>query len=193
MNNQDQFGVISKLRKDFEGGITGEVGVDWRTAKVDHYREVRDLLGGSWYDDCARYGCSSDFWTGTQGQRKLGDRINYDFTNTIDWFGAYAQAERSNLNGSLYGMFGLSTNSYTSENFFIDGGRRPASGPGDRVVERASDQGRGLPERHGSGFPLRQRRIHLKDPGVGRHHGRPGRGHEPGSEEREVLFLRRPG
>jgi len=121
MNNQNQFGVISKLRKDFEGGITGEVGLDWRTASVDHYREVRDLLGGHFYVD-TRYGVQSDFWTEAEYQRKLGDKIDYNFTNDIDWLGAFVQAEKSNLNGSVYGMFGWAMNSYTSENFFIDGG-----------------------------------------------------------------------
>jgi iron complex outermembrane receptor protein len=122
MNNQDQFGVISKLRKNFSGGLTTEIGVDWRTAEVEHYREVRDLLGGTYYEDC-RYGCSSDFWsTDPDKQRGLGDRIDYNFTNTIDWFGSYVQAEKATRKGSLYGMFGWSTNSYASENFFIDGG-----------------------------------------------------------------------
>jgi hypothetical protein len=122
INSQDQFGVISKLRKSFEGGVTAEVGVDWRTAQVYHYREVRDLLGGSYYEDC-RYGCSSDFWVTDQDKRRgLGDRIDYNFTNTIDWFGAYVQAEKASLSGSIYGMFGWSTNAYTSENYFIDGG-----------------------------------------------------------------------
>jgi hypothetical protein len=121
VNNQDQYGVISKLRKDFEGGVTGEIGVDWRTAEVEHFREVRDLLGGTYYEDC-RFGCSSDFWTGSEIQRRIGDRIDYNFTNTIDWFGAYVQAEKSSAEGSVYGMFGWARNSYTSENFFMDGG-----------------------------------------------------------------------
>jgi hypothetical protein len=121
MNNQWQFGLISKLRKNFDGGVTGEVGVDWRTAEVDHYREVRDLLGGTYYEDC-RYGCQSDFWVGDEVNRRLGDRIDYNFTNSIDWFGAYVQAEKSSLSGSIYGMFGWARNSYTSENFFIDDG-----------------------------------------------------------------------
>ena len=118
MNNQDQVGVISKLRKEFDGGLTGEVGVDWRTATVEHYREVRDLLGGTYYEDC-RYGCQSDFWTGTEGQRRLGDRIDYSFDNNIDWFGAYLQAEKASQAGSLYGMFGWAMNAYSSENHFI--------------------------------------------------------------------------
>jgi hypothetical protein len=88
---------------------------------VEHYREVRDLLGGSYYDDCGR-GCSSDFWTGTQGQRGLGDKINYDNQNTIGWLGTYLQAEKADLDGSFYGMLGWARNSYTFEDFFADDG-----------------------------------------------------------------------
>ena len=119
VNNQWTMGAISKLRKDFGEGLTGEVGLDWRTAEVEHYREVRDLLGGEYYNDCY-YGCSSDFWTGDQGNRGLGDRINYNNTNEINWVGGYAQAEKASQNGSLYGMLGWAQNSYDFTDHFKD-------------------------------------------------------------------------
>ncbi|MXW09498.1 MAG: TonB-dependent receptor [Gammaproteobacteria bacterium] len=125
VNNQNTLGVISKLRKSFEGGLTAEVGVDWRTANIEHYREVRDLLGGAYYNDCFR-SCSSDFWTEAEQNRGLGDKINYHNENTVDWLGAYLQAERSTTEGSLYGMFGWAQNSYTFVDFF----RRDAAGSG---------------------------------------------------------------
>ncbi len=122
VNNQWTIGAISKLRKEFKGGVTGEVGLDWRTAQIEHYREVRDLLGGQFYNDCkTASSCSSDFWTGTQGKtQRLGDRINYNNQNSVDWFGAYAQAEKSSQMGSVYGMVGWAMNSYTFEDFFAD-------------------------------------------------------------------------
>ena len=121
MNNQWTLGAISKLRKDFQSGFTGEIGIDWRTANIEHYREVRDLLGGSYYNDCG-FGCSSDFWTGNDGQRRLGDKIAYFNQNDVDWLGAYVQGEKTSVDGSLYGMLGLSQNSYTFEDFFADDG-----------------------------------------------------------------------
>jgi iron complex outermembrane receptor protein len=121
VNNQDTYGLISKLRKDFSSGLTTEVGVDWRTADIEHYREVRDLLGGSGYDDCY-YGCSSDFWSAAEETRGLGDRIAYNNTNTVNWFGAYAQAEKATQKGSFYGMVGWAQNSYSYEDLFMDGG-----------------------------------------------------------------------
>ncbi|MFC1791390.1 TonB-dependent receptor [Gemmatimonadota bacterium] len=121
VNNQWTIGAISKLRKDFQGGITAEVGIDWRTAEMEHYREVRDLLGGDYYNDCYE-GCSSDFWSAADGDRVLGDRINYDNLNTVDWFGSYVQAEKSSMAGSIYGMFGWALNSYTFKDLFKDDG-----------------------------------------------------------------------
>ena len=130
VNNQNTLGAISKLRKSFEGGLTTEVGVDWRTANIEHYREVRDLLGGSYYNDCFR-GCSSDFWTEAQENRGLGDKIAYHNENTVNWLGAYAQAEKTTTGGSLYGMVGWAQNSYTFVDFF----RRDASTNGYRTLE----------------------------------------------------------
>ncbi len=130
VNNQNTLGAISKLRKSFEGGLTAEVGVDWRTATIEHYREVRDLLGGSYYNDCFR-GCSSDFWTEAQENRGLGDKINYHNENTVDWLGAYVQAEKSTTAGSLYGMAGWAQNSYTFVDFF----RHDAASGGYRTLE----------------------------------------------------------
>jgi hypothetical protein len=121
VNNQWTIGAISKLRKELDGGVVAEAGVDWRTAKMTHFREIRDLLGGQWFDDCYG-GCASDFWTGSELQRRLGDRIDYNNTNTVDWIGGYAQAEKSTTAGSLYGMVGYAQNSYTFEDLFADDG-----------------------------------------------------------------------
>ena len=115
VNNQWTLGVISKLRKDFASGLTGEVGIDWRTASIDHYREVRDLLGGSHYNETWS---GSDFWSASEVARGLGDKINYDNTNKVDWLGAYMQAEKSDADGSFYGMFGWSQNRYDFTDHF---------------------------------------------------------------------------
>ena len=126
VNNQTTVGAISKLRKEFSSW-TSEIGLDWRTAQIEHYREVRDLLGGQYFVNA-----SSQFWTGTETQRKLGDKIDYHNENAIDWIGVYAQAERSTTAGSLYGMAGWTMNSYTLTDFF----KRAAPGSSDfRVLE----------------------------------------------------------
>ena len=120
VNNQDTWGVISSLQKEFDNGLNTVVGIDWRTATIEHYREVRDLLGGSFYNDCFR-GCSSDFWTEAQANRGLGDKINYHNENDVNWIGAHLQAEKSSLDGSYYGMVGVSRISYDFTDFFTRG------------------------------------------------------------------------
>ncbi len=120
VNNQDTWGAISKLQKDFGNNLVTEIGIDWRTATIEHYREVRDLLGGSFYNDCFR-GCSSDFWTEEQGNRRLGDKIHYHNENNVNWVGAHLQAEKSSLAGSYYGMVGISRISYDFVDFFTRG------------------------------------------------------------------------
>lgn len=120
VNNQDTYGAIAKLQKDFGNGLVTEMGLDWRTATVEHYREVRDLLGGSYYNDCFR-GCSSDFWSEDEQNRGLGDKIHYNNENNINWIGSHLQAEKSNPDGSFYGMVGWSRISYDYTDFFTRG------------------------------------------------------------------------
>ena len=130
VNNQDTWGAIAKLQKDFSNGLVTEVGVDWRTATIEHYREVRDLLGGSFYNDCFR-GCSSDFWSEAEGDRGLGDKIHYHNENDVNWVGAHLQAEKSSQAGSFYGMAGISRISYDFTDFFT-------RGPGGGFLELSS-------------------------------------------------------
>ena len=119
VNNQDTWGFIAKLHKDFGNDLVTQIGVDWRTATVEHYREVRDLLGGTHYY-CASW-CASDFWTEEQRDRELGDKIHYHNENDINWIGVHLQAEKSSPAGSFYGMAGWSRNAYDFTDFFTRG------------------------------------------------------------------------
>ena len=117
-NVQWTIGAISKFRQELGDNLTIEVGVDWRTAEIEHYRTVRDLLGGTGY---LRF--DSDFW-GTDGKTlNAGDRFNYNNTNTVDWLGGFAQGEYATDNLSVYGMVGYSVISYTYEDLFRDDGK----------------------------------------------------------------------
>ena len=46
INRQDTYGLISKLNYVVNPELELQFGVDWRTAGIEHAREVRDLLGG---------------------------------------------------------------------------------------------------------------------------------------------------
>ena len=135
VNNQNTVGLVSRLRKEFEGDLRAEFGLDWRTATIQHYREVRDLLGGTHFNDCSR-GCSSEFWSLEEGEnRGLGDKIHYHNENDVNWIGLHVQAEKSTPRGSLYGMVGWSRNTYDFTDFFA---RSPDPLKGDGPMQLSS-------------------------------------------------------
>lgn len=110
-NNQWTIGAISKAYYDLSNSLDLTVGLDWRTAEIEHYREVRDLLGG-------------DYWVKTADEFNpgehvgLGDKVAYNFTNTVDWLGFFGQGEYTSGRISAYGMAGYSTIAYTYTNHF---------------------------------------------------------------------------
>ena len=116
-NVQWTVGAISKLTHELTDGLTVEAGIDWRTAAIEHYRTVRDLLGGSGYRRT-----ESDFWAGGEKLLQLGDRFDYDNRNTVDWLGGFVQGAYTHGSVYVYGMAGYSTIKYSYEDRFRDGG-----------------------------------------------------------------------
>lgn len=112
-NNQWTIGVISKLRWQVSENFKASVGIDGRTAEIGHFREIRDMLGGKFY-----YFNGNDFDSGSDYNKVLGDRVDYDFTNTVNWFGGYLQGEYSNGNLTAYGTAGYSIIKYGYTNHF---------------------------------------------------------------------------
>ncbi len=112
INRQDTYGLISKLNYDVSDELELQVGIDWRTAGIEHAREVRDLLGGDYYVDYA------DNNTPDGKKVGLGDIIAYHNETTVDWFGAFLQGKYEMDKMSLYGMGGISTIGYTYKDHF---------------------------------------------------------------------------
>ncbi|RLD52954.1 MAG: TonB-dependent receptor, partial [Bacteroidetes bacterium] len=113
VNNQWTIGAISRAQILFSDKFKAQIGVDWRTAKIDHFREVRDLVGGKFF-----YYDGNEFDSGSDYNKVLGDKIAYHFTNTVDWMGYFAQAEYNTSKFTAYGTFGHSFIKYTYTNHF---------------------------------------------------------------------------
>jgi len=113
VNNQWTVGVISKLKWAVSENFNASFGIDGRTASIDHFREVRDLLGGKFYVDK-----KNDFESGTEYNKVLGDKFDYDFTNTVNWMGAYAQGEYTRGIMTIYATVGYSAVKYNYVNHF---------------------------------------------------------------------------
>lgn len=123
VNNQDQFGIVSKVAYDMADGIKLTAGVDWRTAEIAHYREVRDLLGGDYYLPTTAQ--ANEFWAnGTNTRLVLGDQVDYNNTNNVDWLGLFVQGQYERGPITAFAVAGYSNISYGFEDYF----RRAAPG-----------------------------------------------------------------
>ena len=88
MNNHFWYGVISTFKYDLSSKFNLIAGLDARHYKGEHYREVRDLLGGEYWHDAVT------------PEAKIGDRIAYDNDGMVTYSGLFAQLEGTfgNLN-----------------------------------------------------------------------------------------------
>ena len=122
VNVQNTWGAITKATYTVNDNLVIEAGLDWRSAWAKHYREVRDLLGGEYF---LEYNSNNDNYQNDSGTTKVfqGDKIAYDTKNTIDWVGAFVQAEYTTDKWTAFGMFGTSSIEYGHTNYFktVDG------------------------------------------------------------------------
>jgi hypothetical protein len=112
VNVQSEVGIVSKLTYKLSPALTLNAGVDWRTYQADHFNEVRDLLGGSYY--IATTSQDSDFWTaGAAGtQLHLGDKVSYYYHSTVDWLGGFVQAQYDQGPINAFAVYGASGTDY---------------------------------------------------------------------------------
>jgi iron complex outermembrane recepter protein len=113
VNKQWTYGIISKLFWKATENLNLQFGIDGRIASIDHYREVRDLLGNDYF-----YFDGNEFESGTQYYKKLGDHIDYDNTNTVNWLGGYVQGEYTMNRWSVYATAGYSMVKYDYTDHF---------------------------------------------------------------------------
>ena len=113
-NRQTTVGLLSKLNYDVSSDLKAQVGLDYRTARIYHVKTIRDLLGGDYYMTS-----DSDF-DSDNGQGGLGDPIDYNFTNYVNWLGLFGQVEYSMNALKTYAMAGMTTVKYTHWNHFKD-------------------------------------------------------------------------
>ena len=55
VNNHRWYGILSNLEHEFNDNLSLTVGLDARTYTGEHFREVRNLLGGSHWLELYKY------------------------------------------------------------------------------------------------------------------------------------------
>jgi hypothetical protein len=142
INRQWTIGAISKLNYTVNENLKTQFGVDWRTAEIEHAREVRNLLGGTFaynadydpYSGSYKFNYNEFDETLEDAKVGLGDIINYHNTNTVDWVGVFAQGEYTLPLFSFYGMAGYSMAKYSLVDHF-----HKASNYTDSYIEATDD------------------------------------------------------
>ncbi len=86
VNNHNWMGILSTLTYNLSDDLVLTGGIDGRYYKGEHYREVRDLIGGDYWSDKAF------------GQTKVGDKIAYWNDGIVTYGGLFAQLEYSKGN-----------------------------------------------------------------------------------------------
>lgn len=99
INNHSWYGVLSTLNKDLSKTLNLTFGVDGRTYVGTHFREMRNLIGGSYYKDLFNTKATvdnnaSDF-ININKITPVTNRIAYDNDGNVNYLGTFGQLEYS--------------------------------------------------------------------------------------------------
>ncbi|WP_224488496.1 TonB-dependent receptor [Robertkochia flava] len=124
VNNHAWYGSVFNYSYDTLENFTFNVGADFRFYKGDHFRQIVDLLGldgriepiSGRPDD---YVVSATFeanpWAALFDYADEGERINYDYSENINYQGGFGQVEYSNGGFTAFVQGSVSNQSYKRE------------------------------------------------------------------------------
>ena len=99
INNHTWYGVLSTLNHDLTDNLNLTLGVDARTYKGTHFREMRDLIGGSYYKDLfvtkATVDANASDYIDITKITPANNRVAYDNDGLVDYEGTFGQLEYS--------------------------------------------------------------------------------------------------
>lgn len=134
VNNHTWMGILSTLNATLSDKLTLTAGLDARRYKGEHYREVRDLIGG-------------DYWMDSKwGPSEVGDKIAYWNDGIVTYAGVFAQLELSLGNFNAF-VAATASNTWTkridyrSYLPYYDSGETPTADQKKNVSETLSNFG----------------------------------------------------
>ena len=111
INNHYWYGLLSTLNYNPNEEISISGGLDLRTYKGEHYREVYDLLGGDYVVD------ESNGVQSTQ-IKNIGDIVGYHNDGFVKWLGGFGQLEYNNGRISTFFNVSGSNSAYRRKDYF---------------------------------------------------------------------------
>ncbi len=124
VNNHSWYGLITNLNHDITEELSVNVGADVRLYTGDHFRQVVDFYGLSgWSNDrpdgaVVTNSYDASPWASVFDHADEGDRINYDFSEDINYVGGFGQLEYSIEKFSAFVQGSYSSQSYEREDRF---------------------------------------------------------------------------
>ena len=129
INSHDWFGAVVNLNKKLSSTLTLDFGIDARTYTGYHYTVLNDLLGANEFFDnsveslkpAGRH-LTTTYATDVQWnvfQKKDYEKISFNSTGKVKWYGAFTQLEYSKDNLTAFVQGAISQQGYKREDDFL--------------------------------------------------------------------------
>lgn len=116
INNHVWYGALSTLNHKLSNTLDLTFGLDARSYKGTHFREMRDLVGGLFYKDLfntqARVDPNASDYIDITKVTPVNNRIAYDNDGLVKYGGTFGQLEYSKGNLSAFVQGAISTTQY---------------------------------------------------------------------------------
>ncbi len=116
INNHTWTGALSTLNTELSPTVNLTFGLDGRTYKGTHFREMRDLVGGSFYKDpfnpTAKVDPNASSYVDVTKVTPAKNRIAYDNDGLVNYIGAFGQLEYTKDDVSLFLQGAVSETNY---------------------------------------------------------------------------------
>ncbi len=127
INNHQWYGLISNFNTELTEKISWNAGIDFRLYRGDHFRQITDFHGlQGWSNDRADGGVvtesfDSNPWSALFNFADEDQRINYDYSENINYQGVFSQIEYGGDKFSAFFQGAVSNQSFKrEERFFSD-------------------------------------------------------------------------
>ncbi len=111
VNEHVWYGLLSTFNYQMSKEITISGGIDARSYKGRHYREIYDLLGGDYAVDYANANQDT-------AVKFEGDKVYYFDDAWVNWGGGFGQVEYSDGVWSFFGNASLAVSAFKKEDYF---------------------------------------------------------------------------
>ncbi len=120
VNNHFWYGLVSNFNYDTKNNWTFNLGADVRFYKGDHFYQLVELFGLQGWDyngdgNVVTETFDADPWASLFNFADEGQRMNYDYSEWINYQGGFGQVEYKNNGFSVFAQGAVSNQSYRRE------------------------------------------------------------------------------